>query len=127
MDLSPRVIIIFPYFFENKMRVTTQKLLCVFVLFVVVLVLGIIVYWNLSSPDESCVRQTSNGPVEGIVQTSALGQKYYAFRGIPFAEPPITGTNPYTGELVDRRFKVLSSLYFNALIYSMFNFLVLPH
>lgn len=52
------------------------------------------------------IRNTSNGPVEGIEQTSSLGQKYYAFRGIPFAEPPITGRDPYTGEQVDRRFKV---------------------
>lgn len=52
------------------------------------------------------IRQTTNGPVEGIEQTSSLGQKYYAFRGIPFAEPPITGIDPYTGEQVDRRFKV---------------------
>lgn len=52
------------------------------------------------------VRQTANGPVEGLGETSALGQQYYAFRGIPFAEPPITGTDPYTGEEVDRRFKV---------------------
>lgn len=54
----------------------------------------------------STVRRTLNGPIEGIVQTSSLGQKYYAFRGIPFAEPPITGIDPYTGEKVDRRFKV---------------------
>lgn len=52
------------------------------------------------------VRQTANGPVEGIEQVSSLGQKYDAFRGIPFAEPPITGIDPYTGEKVDRRFKV---------------------
>lgn len=52
------------------------------------------------------IRQTRNGPVEGIEQTSKLGKKFYAFRGIPFAEPPITGTDPYTGEKVDRRFKV---------------------
>lgn len=52
------------------------------------------------------IRQTLNGPVEGIEKISMLGQKYYAFRGIPFAEPPITGTDPNTGEQVDRRFKV---------------------
>lgn len=52
------------------------------------------------------IRQTLNGPVEGIEQTSAMGQKYYAFLGIPFAEPPITGLDPYTGDQVDRRFKV---------------------
>ena len=51
------------------------------------------------------IRQTLNGPVEGIEQTTALGQKFYSFRGIPFAEPPITGIDPYTSEQVDRRFK----------------------
>lgn len=52
------------------------------------------------------VRMTANGPIEGIVQISSLGQKYYSFRGIPFAAPPITGKDPYTGQQVDRRFKV---------------------
>lgn len=52
------------------------------------------------------VRQTNNGPVEGIEILSSLGQKYYAFKGIPYAEPPITGIDPYTSEKVDRRFKV---------------------
>lgn len=54
----------------------------------------------------STIRQTTNGPIEGIEQTTSLGQQYYAFRGVPFAEPPITGQDPYTGEQVDRRFKV---------------------
>lgn len=58
--------------------------------------------WDASTT----IRQTSNGPVEGIVQTSELGQRYYAFRGVPFAESPITGIDRYTGEHVDRRFKV---------------------
>ncbi|KAG4071890.1 hypothetical protein HA402_006051 [Bradysia odoriphaga] len=56
------------------------------------------------------VRITSNGPVEGIEQTSSLGQSYYSFRGIPFAEPPITGKNPYTGKEVDLRFKAPAPL-----------------
>lgn len=56
----------------------------------------------------STVRQTKNGPIQGIEMTSSLGQKYYAFKGIPYAEPPITGIDPYTGEQVDRRFKVQS-------------------
>lgn len=56
--------------------------------------------------DSSLLRQTQNGPVQGVERTSVLGQKYYAFEGIPYAEPPITGTDPYTGEKVDRRFKV---------------------
>lgn len=56
--------------------------------------------------DSSPVRQTTNGPVEGIELRSSLGQKYYAFKGVPFAEPPITGKDPYTGKHIDRRFKV---------------------
>lgn len=52
------------------------------------------------------LRQTTHGPVEGIEETTVLGQRYYAFRGIPYAAPPITGIDPYTGEEVDRRFKV---------------------
>lgn len=56
--------------------------------------------------DSSLVRQTANGPVEGVELSTFLGQKYYAFRGIPFAAPPIFGIDPYTGEKVDRRFKV---------------------
>lgn len=56
--------------------------------------------------DQQLVRQTNNGPVEGIEELSSLGQKYYAFRGVPYAEPPITGIDPYTGEEVNRRFKV---------------------
>lgn len=56
--------------------------------------------------DSPLIRQTTHGPVEGVELTTSLGQKYYAFRGIPFAEPPITGVDPYTGEIVDRRFKV---------------------
>lgn len=52
------------------------------------------------------IRETWNGPVEGVELISSLGQKYHAFKGIPFAEPPITGVDPYTGEKVDRRFKV---------------------
>lgn len=54
----------------------------------------------------STIRQTANGPVEGIEQTTLLGQKFYAFKGIPYAEAPLTGADPYTGESVDRRFKV---------------------
>lgn len=54
----------------------------------------------------SPVFRTINGPVEGVEQISSLGKPYYAFRGIPYAEPPITGIDQYTGEEVDRRFKV---------------------
>lgn len=58
--------------------------------------------------DQPTVRETSNGPVEGIEEVTSLGQNYYAFKGIPYAEPPITGIDPYSGEQVDRRFKVFS-------------------
>lgn len=52
------------------------------------------------------IRQTQNGLVEGLEQVTSLGQKYFSFRGIPFAAPPITGRDPFTGKQVDRRFKV---------------------
>lgn len=54
------------------------------------------------------IRQTDNGPVQGIELTSSMGQKYYAFRSVPYAEAPITGLDPSTGDYVDRRFKVRS-------------------
>lgn len=66
-------------------------------------------FWNKTSDtqnDSPLIRQTSNGLVEGIEKTTSLGQKYYAFYGIPYAAPPITGIDQYTGEKVDRRFKV---------------------
>lgn len=53
------------------------------------------------------VRQTVNGPVEGVEVTSQLlSTKAYLFASIPYAKPPITGRDPQTGEMVDRRFKV---------------------
>lgn len=63
--------------------------------------------WMRVQCKSSFVRQTLNGPVEGVELTTSLGQKYHSFRGIPFAEPPITGIDPYTGAKVDRRFKVV--------------------
>lgn len=59
----------------------------------VLLSLALMVLVKSESPT---IRQTANGPVEGIEETSSLGQKYYAFRGVPYAEPPIS----------ERRFKV---------------------
>lgn len=61
---------------------------------------------TLSTPPT--IRQTTNGPIEGIQQTSRLGQTYYAFHSIPYGEAPITGIDPYTGKPVDRRFKVFT-------------------
>lgn len=58
------------------------------------------------SCEQPLVRQTANGPVEGVRQTSSLGRGYYTFKGVPYAEPPITGKDPNTGEEIDRRFKV---------------------
>lgn len=57
--------------------------------------------------DDVTVRYTENGPVEGTELLTSLGQQYVAFKGIPFAEPPVTGTDLHTGEWIDRRFKVL--------------------
>lgn len=67
---------------------------------------------NVYCIQSNLVRMTENGPVQGIEKTSALGQKYYSFRGVPFAAPPITGVDPYTGLKVDRRFKVRILGYF---------------
>lgn len=67
---------------------------------ILLLVLGV------SSNNLPTIRQTTNGPIEGLEEISSLGQKYYSFRGIPFAEPPITGLDVRTGRAVDRRFKV---------------------
>lgn len=61
---------------------------------------------HVFSDNTTTTRQTKNGPVDGIEQISSLKQKYYAFRGVPFAEAPITGRDPHTGLPVDRRFKV---------------------
>lgn len=55
---------------------------------------------------EFVTRQTVNGPVQGFVLTNLLGNEYHAFPSIPYAKPPITGRDPQTGEMVDRRFKV---------------------
>ncbi|XP_031627086.1 esterase B1-like [Contarinia nasturtii] len=51
------------------------------------------------------IRQTKNGPVEGVEQSTLFGKTYYAFKGVPYAEAPITGKDPYSGAEVDRRFK----------------------
>lgn len=59
---------------------------------------------------DDLIRQTTNGPVEGKRRVSALTQEYFSFRGIPYAEPPITGVDPYTKAKVDRRFKVCNIL-----------------
>lgn len=70
---------------------------------------------SVSSNDLPTIRQTTHGPIEGLELTSSLGQKYYSFRGIPFAEPPITGIDLHTGGEVDRRFKVRPIHIFNAI------------
>ena len=45
---------------------------------------------------------TKLGPIEGKVLTTALGRNVHAFRGIPFAKPPV-------GRL---RFKVVEKIFF---------------
>lgn len=52
------------------------------------------------------VRKTANGYVKGFLDGTVLSQLQYVFRSVPYAEPPITGIDPYTQEFVDRRFKV---------------------
>lgn len=49
----------------------------------------------MTTPDTTIV-ETSFGPVRGIKRTSAVGDQFFSFRGIPYAKPPV-------GEL---RFKV---------------------
>lgn len=66
----------------------------------------VVLFIPLVQCNEPTIRKTNNGPVQGIEQTTFFGNKYYAFRGIPYAEVPITGKDPYTGAEVDRRFKV---------------------
>lgn len=92
------------------MRRTVLVLTILFVAIACVLFLYLL-FWNKVSDvqnDSPLIRQTSNGLVEGNEKISSLGQTYYAFYGIPYAAPPITGIDPYTKESVDRRFKVRS-------------------
>lgn len=103
---SNRKMILQKYF--KKLRCIHYVLLSLFSIIVIVCLLVALYSLKLigNHSKSPLLRQTTHGPVEGVVLTSSLGQKYYAFRGIPFAEPPITGIDPYTGEKVDRRFKV---------------------
>lgn len=68
--------------------------------------LALLVFVQNVQCDLLAIRQTSNGPIVGIELMSSLGQKYVAFKGVRYAMPPITGTDPLTGDRVDRRFKV---------------------
>lgn len=70
----------------------------------------LLVFRVSSNASPPAIRQTANGPVEGLEKISSLGQKYYSFRGIPYAEAPISGIDPSTGDQVDRRFKAPVSL-----------------
>lgn len=45
---------------------------------------------------DTAIIETNYGPVRGLKRTSAVGDQFYSFRGIPYAKSPI-------GEL---RFKV---------------------
>lgn len=60
----------------------------------------------VSNVYSSTIRQTTNGPVEGIVLPTILGKNCTAFFSVPYAEPPITGKHPQTGQMLDNRFKV---------------------
>lgn len=81
-------------------------------LIILVLVTILLLALNLRGDSPPTIRQTTNGPIEGIRQTSVMGQDFYAFYGIRYAMPPITGIDPITGVHVDRRFKVQSSTSF---------------
>lgn len=95
-------------YFEKLRRIdyVLLSLLLSIVSFVSVLIVLLPSIKNGTHSDSPLIRQTTLGLVEGIENKTSLGLKFYAFRGIPFAEPPITGIDPCTGEWVDRRFKV---------------------
>lgn len=38
---------------------------------------------------KSLVVETCTGKVEGCLDKSSLGPEFYAFRGVPYAEPPV--------------------------------------
>lgn len=38
---------------------------------------------------EQVIISTNQGKVRGLVQNDFFGNKYYSFRGIPYAKPPI--------------------------------------
>lgn len=48
----------------------------------------IIESYKAMKPDTTIV-ETNYGPVRGIKRTSAVGDHFYSFRGIPYAKPPI--------------------------------------
>lgn len=64
---------------------------------------------NVRSQTDPLFRETANGFVKGAMKYTSMGQKYYSFRSVPYAEPPVTGQDPYTKQTVDRRFKVCST------------------
>lgn len=39
--------------------------------------------------ENTIIVQTTKGPVKGISKTSIVGEDYYRFRGIPYAQPPV--------------------------------------
>lgn len=85
--------------------------------------ISVLLLISIVHSDSSAIRQTQNGPVEGLEEISVLGKKYYSFRGVPYAEVPITGIDPYTGAEVDRRFKVkerILQFFMNFVIFHIF-------
>ncbi len=38
---------------------------------------------------DTIIVETNYGPVRGIKRTSAVGDQFFSFRGIPYAKPPI--------------------------------------
>lgn len=76
------------------------------VILVVVIICMLSLFFFLKNRYTSLVVQTTHGPVESVKYMTRIEQKCHHFMGIPYAAPPITGIHPYTGEEVDRRFKV---------------------
>lgn len=51
---------------------------------------------------ETTIIETNYGPVRGIKRTSAVGDQFFSFRGIPYAKPPIGDLRFKVGFLLHR-------------------------
>lgn len=86
-----------------------------YALLIVVILNVVLVLFFFKYNYSSIIVQTTHGPVESVKYMTIFNQKCHIFKGIPYAAPPITGIDPYTGQKVDRRFKVcVSAKYFSS-------------
>lgn len=84
------------------MRIISYALLTL--IFVIICILLVFFFFKYQYSPR--VIQTTHGPVQSVKYVTVFEQECHGFYGIPYAAPPITGIDPYTGEQVDRRFKV---------------------